>query len=317
MKSNRELTRHSLGPILTEELLSLYDLSNEEELYRYLYIKCSIDKGRKKVSDRELLEFTIDELNIKIHNDGGAHLVYKNEKHSFYELLSEFIDNLIFRANMFGEIDLTEQQDKVFRKGYSKSAKYRDLADYKDYIKYNRILALNEIFEVNGVGSVSIDGFDNGANRNPFRRSLEERLEASLAANRFLGSQTTAHVSEEVVEDFIVENIEIIENGMKYIDRQVGVSGGIIDILAMDRDENICVIEVKIKHDKSIVWQAMHYPNEVRKIWPRRKVRMITVSPSYNEYVLKELKRIDEVETKTYNIEVMSDNIEGMTIHDI
>lgn len=317
MSESKLESKHNISIVMLENLFSMYGISDESHLYKYLYIKCSVNMGKKKVSELELLRFVIDELNLTIYDDKGFYLLYKGEKHSLHEISTEFLDNLVFRANMFEEVNTEEELDTVFRKGYAKAAKYRGLSDYKDYIKYNRLLVLNELYNVKDTSPLEIAGFENGANYNPFKRSLEESLEASLAANRFLGSQTTAHVSEEDVESFIVENIDIVEEGMRSIDRQVNVSGGVVDILAMDKDDNICIIEVKIEHDKSIIWQALHYPKEIRKKWPRRNIRMITVSPSYNKHVLEKLKEIDNVETKGYSIKVVLNKIEELIIYEV
>ena len=99
---------------------------------------------------------------------------------------------------------------------------------------------------------------------------------------------------------------------MKYIGRQVEVPGGRVDILAKDKYNNICVIEIKINEDKSIIWQSMYYPVEIKKKYKADKVRMITIAPSYSEGLLNTLKSLDNVEILKYNINVIMGSIENL-----
>lgn len=205
----------------------------------------------------------------------------------------------------------------VYNKGYKKSIKYRKLNDYKKYIKYNRLLELNERFNVVPKDSFEVKGFINDINHNPYKRTLEENLDAILSANRMLGSRTTTHITEEELEDYLCKNIETIEKGIIFMQRQVEVPGGIVDIIAMDKNNNVCVIEIKIKEDKNLVWQAMHYPEEIKKQWRNRNVRMITVAPDYSEHMLKALRNIDNVEIMEYDIMVSMDKITELNIHKV
>lgn len=309
--------KYDLSQILTNALLNIYELKSESELYKYLYIKCSIIIDNKKVNDIELLEFIFDELNITVYTDNGKFVNYKGEIHSLYSIAEDFLVNLEFRANLFEEVNIKEDLEIVYRNGYRKSIKYRNLNGYKDYIKYNRIMELNKLFNVDSSYSPGVEGFVNDKLHNPLRRSYEETLEANLAANRMLGSQTTTYISEKDLENYLVYNIELIEEGMEFIDRQVKVDGGIIDIIAKDKEDNICIIEVKIDEDKSIIWQSIHYPSEMRKRWKHKNIRMITIAPSYSEYIIKSLKSLRYVETKSYNIKVAFDKIEKLNIYDI
>jgi RecB family endonuclease NucS len=115
----------------------------------------------------------------------------------------------------------------------------------------------------------------------------------------------------------LCKNIETIEKGIIFMQRQVEVPGGIVDIIAMDKNNNVCVIEIKIKEDKNLVWQAMHYPEEIKKQWRNRNVRMITIAPDYSEHMLKALRNIDNVEIMEYDIMVSMDKITELNIHKV
>ena len=313
--------KYDLATILTDELFKLYSLKDEfgcmNTLYKYLYIRCGLAIDNKKVTNRDLIEFVFEELNIetfKKESPGAPYVVYDDEEYEIFRVGEDFIENLEFRADLEGDMDLKSLIKFVYDKGYSKSIKYRKLNYYKIYIKYNRLMTLNEKLGITPLSSPGIEGFKKSANHNPFRRSLEETLKAHIDAERFMGSRTTTHITEEQLEDYLIKNIDLIEEGMKYMGRQIEVPGGRIDILAKDKNNNICVIELKIDEDKSIVWQSIHYPKEIKKKYRADKIRMMTIAPSYSEHLLNSLKSLDSVETFRYNIVVSQQNIDKLSL---
>lgn len=311
--------KYDLTIILTEELCKLYSFPNEfgtmNILYKYLYIKCGLAIDKKKITNNELINFILEELNIDIFGKEGLktpYIIYYDEEYPVFQIEKEFIENLEFRADLEGDINLKPLIKYVYDKGYSKSIKYKKLNCYKTYIKYNRLMVLNEKLGIPPSISSNIKGFKQNKNHNPFKRSLEETLKANIDAYKLKGSKTTTYITEEQLEDYIVKNIELIEKDMKYIGRQVEVPGGRVDILAKDKYNNICVIEIKINEDKSIIWQSMYYPVEIKKKYKADKVRMITIAPSYSEGLLNTLKSLDNVEILKYNINVIMGSIENL-----
>jgi hypothetical protein len=61
----------------------------------------------------------------------------------------------------------------------------------------------------------------------------------------------------------------------------------------------------------------MHYPEEIKKQWRNRNVRMITIAPDYSEHMLKALRNIDNVEIMEYDIMVSMDKITELNIHKV
>lgn len=313
--------KYDLSIILTDELFKLYSLKDEfgstNTLYKYLYIKCGLAIDNKKVTNKDLIKFVLEELNIEVFKKeglGAPYVVYDEEEYKIFRVGEDFIDNLEFRADLEGDMDLKPLIKFVYDKGYSKSAKYRKLSYYKTYIKYNRLMTLNEKLGITPLSSPGIEGFEKSASHNPFRRSLEETLKANIDAERFMGSNTTTYITEKQLEDYLIKNMNLIEEGMKYMGRQIEIPGGIIDILAKDKNNNICVIELKIDEDKSIVWQSIHYPKEIKKKYRADKIRMMTIAPSYSKHLLNSLKSLDNVETFRYNIVVSQQNIDKLSL---
>lgn len=68
------------------------------------------------------------------------------------------------------------------------------------------------------------------------------------------------------------------------------------EYLARDKKGNLCILEIKINEDKSIVWQALYYPGEIKAKHNTDYVRMLTIAPKYSNHIMKSLSNIDGVE---------------------
>lgn len=315
------LLKYSLYPILIDKLKEIYGLNNENTnyLYKYLSIRACIYHNKRKISDRELFNFMIDELNLTVFDNEeglGSSLIYKDEKYSLFQLSSEVIQNFKFRADLEGDINYKNDLEDIFRKGYQRAYKYRGLPSYKSHLMLERLKALNLKFGANPTSSQGIEGFSQGVNHNPFKRTLEERLEAELASSKHSETKSTSYITENKLEDYLVDNLHLIEDGLQFMSRQVDVPGGVIDILAKDKDNNICVIEIKIKEDKSLIWQTIHYPTQIRNKY-NRNVRMITIAPEYSKPIYDALKSVGNIEMYSYDITVASENIKNLRIHKV
>ena len=63
---------------------------------------------------------------------------------------------------------------------------------------------------------------------------------------------------EKQLENYIVVNLQLIEDDMKLIKVQYSVNDGIIDILARDKNNKLCIIELKVNEDsKSLIFQCV------------------------------------------------------------
>ncbi|HFR4182785.1 endonuclease NucS [Bacillus cereus] len=109
--------------------------------------------------------------------------------------------------------------------------------------------------------------------------------------------------SESLLEDFLVDYIEILEEDMEFIERQRKVENGVIDILAKDKNGILCIIELKVNEsDKNLVWQSAYYPTCFQE-----ETRIITIAPKYNPKIYNALKNVKNVEIK-----VISKNEKGL-----
>jgi len=110
--------------------------------------------------------------------------------------------------------------------------------------------------------------------------------------------QTFEHIPEDTIENILINNLEEVEKGLTYLDRQVHIENGVIDILAEDSEGTKVIIEVKNNPiDQRIVSQAIYYPLVFDE-----KCRFITIASDYDNKVifcLNEINRnIHKVEMK-------------------
>lgn len=310
---------HDMSLVLLSEFYKFYNIKENNTsmnlLYHYIYIKTGIKNNNKKVDEKQLINFIYEELNITIFKDKSPYLIYKDIEYNAEQVAKDFIEYLEFRANFEGNINIKEVQEKIYLDGYKKSSKYMKSKYYKTHIKYNRLIELNNYFKIN-VEANPILEFGTNEDYNPFERTLEERWKSIIDSDK-VRSNTTQYISEEDLEDYVSKNLNLIEDGLVFLKRQVIVDGGRIDILAKDKNSKLTIIELKIDDDKSLIWQAMHYPEQISKIYRINKadIRMLTVSPSYKKSVLDTLNNIENVEMYNYTIEVSFGIIKKLKVY--
>ena len=305
-----------LSFVLLDELLKHYSVKEEDvsKLYKYLAIRCGLALDSKKWTSNDFLKFVLSELNIQTFGDYSEQIIYNEEKYSLISVGSDFLDNFEFRASLEGNLDYKDLMNNIYAKGYKKSNKYRELNEYKSIIKLNRLQELNNELEITPSSSMGVEGFKTDEHHNPFKRTLEEILEAKIQAEKFIGTNNTTYITEKTFEDYVVSNLSLLEEDLVCIGRQIEVDGGIIDLLARDKNGTLTIIELKIDEDRTIVWQSIHYPEEIKRIYGVDHVRMLTLAPSYSGALLKTLKSLKNVEIYDYEIDVTAGEIKSLKI---
>lgn len=304
--------KHDLYSIIIEKLQEIYKINNENYLYRYLKMRTAVLLEKKKVNHIEMLKIALEDLNISVFTEDlikGSKITYEGQDYYFLELNSEVMDNFQFRAEMYGNIEIKEDLDEVFRKGTSKSAKFRKSKYYKKMVNYNRLVYLNEKMKVKVSYSPGIEKFAKSETHNNMRRSLEETMEAEIQSLKHGENEGTATITERKLEDYVIKNLDKIEKGLQYIGRQILIEGAFIDILAKDKDGIVCILELKVKEDKSIIWQSTYYPKEIKEKYMLEKVRMITIAPEYSKPIYDSLSSLKNVEMIEYKIKVKAGEI--------
>lgn len=320
------MSNYDLYNTILDSITKSYGLQkNENILFQYLNIRTSVVLDKKKISSRELMNMILKDLNLPVDYSATLptlKIKYELENSSTEEVISvmdlqrEFLDNLEFRANLKGTQNLENLKDKVFREGYQKSYKYRHLSNFQDQKKYYRLQVLNSTFNAKPTNPGKLEPFVYKDNHDFFKRTEEERLTSLIEAQIHGRSNSTAMITEADLEKYLINNLEVLEKELIFVANQFPVESGFIDILAKDKFGCFVVIELKIKQDKSLLWQASHYPNEIKRLYNVKDVRMITLSPSYSKSILEGLQKVGSVEAKSYQIEVKNRKIYSIEVKD-
>ncbi|NER05029.1 MAG: DUF91 domain-containing protein [Okeania sp. SIO3C4] len=95
-------------------------------------------------------------------------------------------------------------------------------------------------------------------------------------------------VSEEILEDFIYENLEKLL-GLNVLDRQYIVNNQRCDILAVDSHKKLVILELKNVEDRGIVQQLTRYYDALldeqpfsEKVDYQQPVRLIAITPNFH-----------------------------------
>lgn len=173
------------------------------------------------------------------------------------------------------------------------------------YIIYRRIVELNKIF-LNNAYSFT-------------KESKEMYLYYMFEKDYHI--QSIKEIKEKDIEKFLCSYIELLNENYYVVGRQIHIEDGIIDILCRDYDDNYIIIELKNKQSKSIIWQSLYYPKEIRKtmnINNKHDVKFIAFCPDFNYPIKSVLEQIDNVEMVSYKVVVdKDDNIVDLIIDKI
>ena len=83
-------------------------------------------------------------------------------------------------------------------------------------------------------------------------------------------------ISEQLLEDFLTENLDLIESGLSLIKRQFPI-GRRIDLLCKDKFGKLTAIEIKIVADQPSIKQVLSYKENIQLILPEAKMRLFLV----------------------------------------
>lgn len=103
---------------------------------------------------------------------------------------------------------------------------------------------------------------------------------------------------EKELENMLIKDLSVIEDGLVFIGSQYPVNKGFIDVLARDRNNKLCIIELKnAKRDTKLIEQCVYYPTQFDE-----EIRMITIAPDYGNKLRTSLEYLGYVEMKTFEL---------------
>lgn len=300
-----------LRDTLLSALSERFNIHNDQHLLFYLHARYLIINGKTPdCSPIDFMRFLFDELAI-IHNDYSV--MFNNqtfewsfrEENSLLNIFDEWNYRLFYmpmydaagnKINQNARISTikTEIADKARRK----STKYKNSEYKKEITLYFRLTELNKMLNATSDEIPTVRGFT----QKEFALQLEESLHRYVEASDFY-TKNAASINESDLRDYLYVNLSKIEDGLIPIGKEEEIEEGRVDILAVDKNRNLVVIELKIDVDKRLPWQCLYYPEAVKShSGLYNDIRMMAICPEYPDYMLTALNKIPNITLIEYAV---------------
>lgn len=272
---------------IEEEIRSFYGIHHlsDIDMYLFFYLRYALSNPK----NRESLTLTEEDL-----------AEYISSEMMDWNLLSPTRELLvsIFYICKYTKKEIQEQvktlYSKINNRALQNAAKYKSNKQVYDIkLKQEKINLLKKEFNVPKITPMEKDW-----------SNLLYKYEKKN--NNFF------HIKEEDVEKYLMNHLDLLEEGLTLLGRQFILPEGRIDLLAKDVYGKICVIELKIEEDKDLLWQSLYYKEEMERRYGKDNVRIIAVSPDYSKSLEKYLREISDAELFTYMPSVINGEITNL-----
>lgn len=286
-----------LEEILWNSLKEKFNIKDNSKLYEYILNRYFLIYNKNNINEtKQFFSYIFNELNI-------SKFAYKDCKLKFSG--DNNLNNVLcnWELNYSNKIPNNLVPD-ISKISLTKVKNLKNNFEYKNYLLYFKLNELNKLFKVDIRNVPKINGFTQVNKLN-----LEDNLKNLLKVE----DNSTTFIKENDLEDYLINHLNLIEDGLIYLSRQYELDEGKIDILAKDKNGDLVIIELKIEVDKRIIWQCLYYPIEIQKIYPNKNIRMMTIMPTYPNYILEPLNKLN-VEKYAYNIVVENKKIKNIIL---
>lgn len=243
---------------------------------RNLYESKIIIEKIEELPRKRSMKLTLTDTFISYMKDGK----YVVDQSVFNEIVTKSTNNRML--HMYYYVDMVDKSTKypnITMLTYENMEKYLGFTE-NTITKYSKTLHNLDLIKIK---ELKYKNNDSATIIKPIRRKIKRKNK----------------LTESKLEQLVIKNIHLVEEGMTFVDNQVEVQDGIIDILARDKKGHLCIIELKIvNHCKDLVFQSAYYPTQILG-----ESRMITIAPDYKERIKLALESLRYVEMKTYKIE--------------
>lgn len=313
--------------MVLEQLKKIYGISDDTALFHYVVLRSFISRfgkpSTKHRETKELVLFICQELNLP----KGDSFLFKGQRIYKGIGMINSIENVIeswkFEASIRNVVDekgivssmsdyIRKQQEKLSRYAKNKSKLFKNTTVFEWQWKYHALNQLNAVYKATPINAISIDGVEYENDHLEIQRTMEEVADAWVHANNYERMDTKT-IAEQDVEKYLYSRLHLIEDGLTYVDRQLVIQDGRIDILAKDKDGVFVIIELKVVEDKELVWQCMYYPMQIKKMYGVSSVRMMTIAPAYSPALKVTLDQLGYVELVRFLPKVRLGTIESIT----
>ena len=124
----------------------------------------------------------------------------------------------------------------------------------------------------------------------------------------------TSFAYEEDLRDYLSSNLSVIEPGLKLFKDKSGVEGieypidadnKRVDVLAIDKNKNPVVIELKVSRGyEKVIGQCLYYRNRVKQLLNSARVRIIIIAREITPQLKIAIEDLPDVQLFEYNLSV-------------
>jgi hypothetical protein len=112
-------------------------------------------------------------------------------------------------------------------------------------------------------------------------------------------------IAEKNLEDFVVQQLDVIETGLRLVKRQLITPAGRLDLLCQDALGNYDVVELKKSQGTDqVVGQIMRYMGWAKDEYPKSTVRGIVIVGKKDDALRYALKAAPNIEAKEFKLSI-------------
>lgn len=111
-------------------------------------------------------------------------------------------------------------------------------------------------------------------------------------------------LAEKNLEDFIAQQLDKIEPGLRLVERQLSTPAGRLDLLCQDAHGSYVVVELKrMRGSDQVVGQTLRYMGWVKEAHPQRDVRGIVIVGKEDEALRYAIKTVPSIQAKVFVVD--------------
>jgi len=112
-------------------------------------------------------------------------------------------------------------------------------------------------------------------------------------------------IAETNLEDFVIQQLDKIEAGLRLEERQLSTPAGRLDLLCRDRAGNYVVVELKnTRGSDQVVGQILRYMGWAKEKYPKHEVRGIIIVGQIDDALRYAIKASPNIEAKEFILSI-------------
>jgi Endonuclease NucS len=120
-----------------------------------------------------------------------------------------------------------------------------------------------------------------------------------------LASPPQISIAERNLEDFVVQQLDVVETGLRLIERQKSTPAGRLDLLCQDARGNYVVVELKkTRGTDQVVGQLLRYMGWAKGEYPKAKVRGIIIVGKKDDALQYAINAAPDIEAKEFTLSI-------------